>query len=410
MRNFPRFSSVAYNMENDMESPMNIKNIGLRDIPIADTLICGIDPKRGKLIYRGFDIVALAANSTYEETAFLLLHAQLPTKTELNAFQEKLVSFRTLPDSIHESLKVRPASASPMDVLQGAVSFLADHDPDIKRETRDAEVERGLRLIAVSASVVAAWDRIRRGKPVVAPDPELTHAANFLYMLHGQRCDPQTEHDFDVCLILHAEHSFNASTFTARAVASTRSHTYGAVAAAVASLAGELHGGANTRVMEMLEEIGSADRASSWIKARLRERKKIMGLGHAVYQVDDPRAGILAPMAEAIGKRTGDTRWVELAWQVERLAKEEFRKLKGRTIPTNVDFYSAPVYRAMGIPKDLFTPVFAVSRMAGWMAHILEEKFAEAQEKPVLYRPQADYIGSYCGPDTCEYIPAAQRS
>lgn len=392
-----------------MDVSTNIKNIGLRDIPVADTLICGIDPKKGRLIYRGFDVLDLAADSTYEETAFLLLHSRLPTTSELEAFKERLARLRTLPSSVLESMRIRPASASPMDVLQGAAAFLADEDPDIRKEDREAEAERGMRLIACFASIVAAWDRIRKGQPVLPPDPALSHAANFLYMLHGQRSDPQTERDFDVCLILHAEHSFNASTFTARAVASTRSHTYGAVAAAVASLAGELHGGANVRVMEMLEDIGSVDRASDWVKQRLREGKRIMGLGHAVYEVDDPRAGMLAPMAEAIGKRTGDTRWVEIAHQVEKVAKEEFRKLKGWTFPTNVDFYSAPVYRAMGIPMDLFTPVFAVSRIAGWIAHIIEEKLAEAQAKPVLYRPQADYVGSYCGPDVCEYVPVAER-
>jgi citrate synthase len=397
-------------MEVEMENLTNIKNIGLRDIPVADTLICGIDPRKGKLIYRGYDIRDLATHSTYEETAFLLLHARLPAKDELDAFKESLVSYRTLPEPIIEFLKLHPPSASAMDVLQGAVTFLADYDPDIKQETRAAEVDRSSHLIAIFPVIVAAWNRVRNKKPIIPPDPSLDHAANFLYMLDGKRSDEQTERDFDICLILHAEHSFNASTFTARAVASTRSHTYGAVAAAVASLAGELHGGANTRVMEMLEQIGSIDRVPSWIQNRFKEGKRIMGLGHAVYQVDDPRAGILAPMAEALGKRTGEIKWVELAHRVETVAKETFRQLKGRDIPTNVDFYSAPVYRAMGIPKDLFTPVFAMSRVAGWMAHILEEKFAEAQEKPTLYRPQADYIGSYCGPDVCHYVPFENRA
>ncbi len=392
-----------------MECITNIKNIGLRDIPVADTLICGIDAKKGVLIYRGFDVLDLAAHSTYEETAFLLLKARLPTDAELKEFSSRLASSRAIPEDVVQSLRLRPKTASPMDVLQGAVAFLADHDPDIRDESRDAEVNRGIRIIGSFSTIVAAWDRIRRGLPVIPPEPTLGHAADFLRMLNGGRADAQTERDLDVCLILHAEHSFNASTFTARAVASTRSHTYGAVAAAVASLAGELHGGANTRVMQMLQEIGSQEKAQQWVEQRLRNGKKIMGLGHAVYEVDDPRVKVLAPMAEAIAMRTGERRWYDLARRVEEVAKEAFLRIKGKAIPTNVDFYSAVVYQAMGIPLDLFTPVFAMARTAGWVAHIMEERFAEAQEKPVLYRPQADYIGSYCGPDRCEYRPLQER-
>jgi citrate synthase len=266
-----------------------------------------------------------------------------------------------------------------------------------------------MRIIGCFPTIVASWERIRKGLLVVPPDLSLTHSANFLSMLHGERADAQTERDLDVCLILHAEHSFNASTFTARAVSSTRSHTYGAVAAAVASLAGELHGGANTRVMMMLEAVGSKERAAEWVTQQLKEGKRIMGLGHAVYEVDDPRVKVLKPMAEAIGKRAGQPHWYELAVEIERAAKDVFLKLKGKSIPTNVDFYSAPTYNAMGIPKDLFTPVFAIARTVGWVTHIIEEKFGEAQGKPQLYRPQADYIGSYCGPDKCEYTPLAER-
>ena len=392
-----------------MESTTNIKNIGLRDVPVADTLVCGIDPKKGKLIYRGFDVLDLAKNAGYEETVYLLLHSHLPTAEELKAFTDRLALLRSLPASILDSMRDQSRNSSTMDVLQGAIAFLAGYDEDIKKQDRTADEQRAMRLIAVFPTVVAAWSRICTDQPVIPPDPSLGHAANFLYMLHGERSDEQTERDFDQCLILHAEHSFNASTFTARAVISTRSHVYGAVAAAVASLAGELHGGANMRVMEMLEEIGSVDRAEEWVTNRLNSGQRIMGMGHAVYQVDDPRKSVLEPMAEAIGKRTGDTRWVDIAHTVERIAKEAFRKRKGRQLPTNVDFYSAPTYRCMKIPTDLFTPVFAIARIAGWMAHILEEKFAEAQEKPMLYRPQADYIGSYCGPDVCEFVPMTER-
>ncbi len=392
-----------------MECITNIKNIGLRDIPVADTLICGIDPKKGVLIYRGYDVLDLAANATYEETAFLLLEARLPSAEELREFSSRLAFFRQVPDQVIRAMRLRPSSASPMDVLQGAAAFLADYDPDIRDESRPAEVDRGLRIIGAFPTIVAAWERLRKGLAVIPPDPSLPHAADFLRMLRGQRADAPTERDLDVCLILHAEHSFNASTFTARAVASTRSHTYGAVAAAVASLAGELHGGANTRVMMMLEEVGSKERAQQWVSRRLQEGKRIMGLGHAVYEVDDPRVKVLKPMAEAIGRRTGHSHWYELAVEIERVAKETFQRLKGRSIPTNVDFYSAPTYHAMGIPKDLFTPIFALARTSGWVAHIIEERLGEAQGKPQLYRPQADYIGSYCGPEKCEWRPLEKR-
>ncbi|MGQ9859354.1 MAG: citrate/2-methylcitrate synthase [Thermodesulfobacteriota bacterium] len=393
-----------------MECITNIKNIGLRDIPVADTLICGIDAKKGVLIYRGYDVLDLAANSTYEETVFLLLEMRLPMAQELAEFTKRLSFFRQVPEAVIQAMRLRPSSASPMDVLQGAAAFLADYDPNVRDESRPAEVDRGLRIIGAFPTLVAAWERIRKGLPVVPPDPSLSHAADFLRMLTGNRADPQTERDLDACLILHAEHSFNASTFTARAVASTRSHTYGAVAAAVASLAGELHGGANTRVMMMLEEVGSKDRVRQWVTERLEAGKRIMGLGHAVYEVDDPRVKILKPMAEAIAKRKGQEHWYDLAVEIERVAKEEFQRLKGRYIPTNVDFYSAPTYHAMGIPKDLFTPIFAVARTAGWVAHIIEERLGEAQGKPQLYRPQADYIGSYCGPDKCEWKPLEKRA
>lgn len=393
-----------------MECLTDIKNIGLRDVPIADTLICGIDPKNGVLIYRGYDVLDLAAHSTYEETVFLLLETRLPVNEELEEFRRRMAYFRQVPKPVIDAMRLRPTSASPMDVVQGAAAYLSDYDPNIRDESRPAEVDRALRIIGAFPTIVAAWDRIRRGLPVIPPDTSLPHAADFLRMLFGERRDKETERDLDVCMILHAEHSFNASTFTARAVASTRSHTYGAVAAAVASLAGELHGGANTKVMAMLEEIGSKDRAREWVKRKLEEGKKIMGLGHAVYEVDDPRVKVLKPMAKLICERTGHLHWYELAVEVEKVAKETFRKMKGKDIPTNVDFYSAPAYHAMGIPKDLFTPVFAMARTAGWTAHIIEERLGEAQGKPVLYRPQADYIGSYCGPDKCQWKPLEERT
>jgi citrate synthase len=258
--------------------------------------------------------------------------------------------------------------------------------------------------------VVAAWDRIRNGNEPIFPHPDLTHAGNFLYMLSGSLPDPDTAKDFDICLILHAEHSFNASTFAGREVASTHAHMYAAVAAAIGALSGDLHGGANSEVMKMLLEIQEAHRVKSWVSERLRRGGKVMGMGHAVYHTEDPRAGILREICGRMAGRTGDPRWCELTMAIEAATKEEFRKGKGKEIYANVDLYSASVYHMMGIPMDLFTPVFAISRISGWAAHIIEEKFAEAQPKPELYRPDADYVGTYCGTQACEYIPIKERS
>jgi len=229
-------------------------------------------------------------------------------------------------------------------------------------------------------------------------------------MLKGTPPDPATARDFDICLILHAEHSLNASTFAGREVASTHAHIYAAVAAAMGALSGELHGGANSEVMKMLLEIGEVSRAKTWVSEKLSKGEKIMGMGHAVYRTEDPRATVLRSICEGIASRYGDKRWCELSKAIEAATKEEFRKLKGKEIYANVDFYSAAVYYMMGIPRNLFTPVFAISRMAGLTAHIIEEKFAEAQPKPELYRPDADYVGTYCGPEACEYVPLDRRS
>ncbi|MBW1983004.1 MAG: citrate (Si)-synthase, partial [Deltaproteobacteria bacterium] len=275
--------------------------------------------------------------------------------------------------------------------------------------SKEANVQKAIRLVAKLATVVAAWDRIRNGHDPVEPNPDLNHAANFLYMLKGKDPEEDIANFFDVALVLHAEHGFNASTFAAREIASTRAHMYAAVAGAVGSLSGELHGGANTRVMEMLMEIGSPDRVEEYVRSQFDAGQRIMGLGHAVYKVDDPRAHILAPMSKAVGERFGETRWYEMSELLERVAKEEFRKRKGRDIYTNVDFYSASLYYMMGIPMDLFTPIFAISRVAGWTAHVIEEQFAEAAPKPMLYRPESEYVGEYCGPEVCTFEPLEAR-
>jgi len=393
-----------------MEETHETKNIGLRGIKVADTRISDVDGEKGNLIYRGLNICDLVSYSTFEEVSFLLLNNRLPTAGELKDFQAELVSERKVPEAVHGFMKMMPNTAHPMDILEAAVSILAVYDPQLHGESREANLKKATRLIAKLPNIVAAWDRIRKGKEPVGPHSELTHAGNFLYMLFGSPPDPETTKDFDICLILHAEHSFNASTFAGREVASTHAHLYASIVAALGALSGELHGGANSEVMKMLLEIREVDRVKSWVFEKLRKGGKIMGMGHAVYHTEDPRATILRRIGDGLADWTGDRRWFELTKAIEVATKEEFKKLKGKEIYPNVDFYSASVYHMMGIPTDLFTPIFAISRISGWAAHIIEEKFAEAQPKPELYRPDADYVGTYCGPEACPYIPIEKRS
>lgn len=384
-------------------------NTGLRGITIASTKVSDVIGDEGKLIYRGYLVPDLAAKATFEEVIHLLLYERLPSARELEDLKAILAAERAIPHEVITALKTCPADALPMDILQAAVPMLAQHDKDIRDQTREATLRMGVRLIAKLATILAAWERIRNGKEPVAPDPELNHASNFLYMMFGEKPDPEVAHFFDVALVLHAEHSFNASTFAAREVASTRAHIYAAIAAGIGSLSGELHGGANVRVMQMLMNIGSPDKAEAYVNQILDEGKKIMGLGHAVYKTDDPRAHILAPMSKTMGEKSGDTKWYEISKILEVEGKKAFKERKGTDIYVNVDFYSASLYYTMGIAVDLFSPLFAISRVAGWVAHVLEEQFAEAAPKPMLYRPESDYVGEYCGPETCEFKPIDER-
>ena len=384
-------------------------NTGLRGVVIADTRISDVQGAAGKLIYRGYLIQDLANTTSYEEVAYLLLFEKLPNADELKAFKANLAAERDIPPGVIAALKTRPKDAQVMDILQGSVALLANHDSDVSDQTQEAAVRMAIRLIAKFPTILAAWDRIRNDKEPIAPSPTLDHAANFLYMLKGEEPDEEESLFMDTCLVLHAEHSFNASTFAAREVASTRAHMYAAVGAAVGSLSGELHGGANMRVMEMLKKIGSVDKVEAYVNEQFDAGRKIFGLGHAVYDTDDPRAHILAPMSKRMGERIGDTRWYEMSQLLEKTGKAEFKNRKGKDIYVNVDFYSASLYYAMGIPIDLFTPVFAISRISGWTAHVIEEYFAGAAPKPMLYRPESEYIGDYCGPDVCEFEPIQER-
>lgn len=392
-----------------MEECKPMLNTGLRGITIASTRISDVRGEEGKLIYRGFLVQDLAESATFEEVSYLLLFEKLPSDEELNAFNEQLVAERNIPAELIAALKTRPADSLPMDILQAATAMLANHDPDIRVSSRETSVKMATRLIAKLATVLAAWDRIRNGKEPIAPDHGLSHAANFLYMMTGETPDDEMARFMDVCLVLHAEHSFNASTFAAREVASTRAHMYAAITAAIGSLSGELHGGANVRVMEMLLGIGSPDAVDDYVNKILDEGKKIMGLGHAVYKTDDPRAHIIAPMSKKMGERTGQPQWYDMSKRLEKAGKAAFKERKGTDIYVNVDFYSASLYYVMGIPVDFFSPVFAISRVSGWTAHVLEEQFADAAPKPMLYRPESEYVGDYCGPDECTFVPLDDR-
>ena len=393
-----------------MAETAETKNIGLRGIKVADTRISDVDGEKGIIIYRGYNVVDLAKSSSYEEVTFLLLYDRLPTRHELERFRSELSLEREIPGVVLEFMQMMPTSAHPMDILQASIPMLACYDPQLHEETREVNSKKAVRLTAKIPMIIAAWDRVRKGLEPIHPRPELSHAENFLYMLTGTPPDPETAKEFDICLILHADHSFNASTFAGREVASTHAHMYASVTAALGALSGEIHGGANSEVMKMLLEIKEEDQVKAWVSERLQRGGKIMGMGHAVYRTEDPRATILRSICEKLSKRVGDQHWFRLSKAIEMASKEEFRKLKGKEIYPNVDFYSASVYYMMGIPRDLFTPVFAISRISGWAAHIIEERFAEAQPKPELYRPDSDYVGMYCGLQGCNYVPIEERS
>jgi citrate synthase len=392
-----------------MSESTTIKNTGLRGVTVASTKISDVQGEAGKLIYRGYLVQDLAAYATFEEVAYLLLKEKLPGISELAQFKAQLSAERYLPEPIIAAMKTIPKNALPMDVLQAGICLLASHDSDVTDPSRQACTRMAIRLIARVPIIVAAWHRIRSGKDPVKPMEGLDHGVNFMYMLTGEVPTAEVGKFMDTALVLHAEHSFNASTFAAREVASTRAHIYAATSAAVGSLSGELHGSANVRVMEMLLKIGEMDRVKGYVKEELESGRKLMGLGHAVYKTDDPRSFILAPMAKKMGEIAGNTKWYDMAKRIETVGKEAFKNQKGREIVVNVDFYSAPLYYAMGIPVDLFSSIFAVARTAGWVSHVLEEQFADAAPKTVLYRPESEYIGNYCGPTECQFIPAEER-
>ena len=386
---------------------METKNVGLRDITVADTKISFIDGEKGKLIYRGFDILDLTKNSNFEETCFLLLHDHLPKQKEFDEFKKNLRDSRPIAVQMQKNMKNWRKSAEPMDVLQAFVAALAGYYNE-EGTAKEVSYQRAINLIAKVPTIIASWERIRNDNDILQPDPNLSHSANFLYMIKGEKPDRELERIFDVCLILHADHTFNASTFAAREVASTRAHMYSAVSAAVGALSGELHGGANFEVMKMLLDIKNEENVEEWIEAKIKNGERIMGMGHAVYKTIDPRSMVLKELSKKLSEKTGMP-WYRITEKVDIVTSNLMKKQKARDIFPNVDLYSASVYYMLGIPMDLNTPIFAISRVAGWAAHVIEERFAEAAPKPMLYRPKATYVGKYDGPHGCKFVPIEKR-
>jgi len=355
---------------------------GLRGVVAAQSAIGDVNGEEGKLIYQGYDIHDLAEHSTFEEVVFLLWNGRLPSEAELGELTQRLRRNYEAPKEVIELMKQFPKTADPMDVLRTAVSSLDFYDDQGHGTDREPAVRAAVRITAQVGTIAAAWDRIRNGKDVIAPDKDLSIAENFLYMLRGEKADAEEARMFDIALILHADHELNASTFTTRVVAGTLADMYGAVTAGIAALAGPLHGGANTAVMKMLIEIGDPSKIDAWVDDALEHKKKIMGIGHAVYKTEDPRATWLRKFSKQMADRKGETKWFEMSQRIEQLMHEK----KG--MYPNVDFYSASTYYLMGIPLDLFTPIFAVSRISGWTGHILEQ-----YGNNKLIRPRAEYIG-----------------
>ena len=357
---------------------------GLEDVVATSSAICWIDGDRGILAYCGFDIHDLAQNATFEEVCFLLWHRRLPTRAELGDLQTQLAEARVLPEPIVQLLHRLPA-ADGMDLLRTLTSALAHYDRDAKDNSLAASHRKAVRLTGQLASVVAAMGRVEAGKGVVAPDPALSHAANFLYMLTGERPKPTAVKAFDIALTLHADHELNASTFAARVIAATLSDVHSAVVGGIGALKGPLHGGANADVMRLLLELGAdatPERIETAIRGKLAKKEKIPGFGHRVYHTEDPRATHLRRMSKALGAEAGEPRWYAMSERIEALVKGE------KKLNPNVDFYSASTYHTLGIPIALFTPIFAVSRVSGWTAHVLEQL---ANNR--LIRPRADYVG-----------------
>jgi citrate synthase len=357
---------------------------GLEDVVACSSAICYLDGDRGVLAYCGYDIHDLARGATFEEVCYLLWHRRLPTRAELGDLQSQLVAARALPEPILRLMRSLPP-VDGMDALRTLVSALAHYDREVDDSSPHANYRKAVRLVSQTATIVATWGRLKAGGGGIAPDSVMGHAANFLYMLTGERPNATAIKAFDVALILHADHELNASTFAARVAAATLTDIYSAVTGAIGALKGPLHGGANAEVMKLLLDLGATatgERVDEVIRGMLARKAKIPGFGHRVYHTEDPRATHLRQMSRDLGKRAGSTAWFDMSQRIEALVKGE------KKLNPNVDFYSASTYYTLGIPVDLYTPIFAVSRMSGWTAHVLEQ-----YSNNRLIRPRAEYTG-----------------
>jgi len=366
---------------------------GLEGVVAGESEICFIDGEEGILSYRGYNIHTLADNATFEEVIFLLWNGRLPRREELSRLKSDLVAHRAIPKPVEDFLG-SVGKSEPMDVLRTAVSMLSLHDP-VREMSPEANAQKAMKLMAQTPTIVSTFDRLRNGQRTIEGDPHLGFAANFLYTLTGKRPDDVMEHAFDVALTLHADHELNASTFAARVTAATLSDIYSSITSAIGALKGPLHGGANQDVIKILLDAGTPERAQAKVKDMLAQKRKIPGFGHRVYHTEDPRATHLRVLSEELGRRTGHTDMYLMSRLVEDTIKQE------KQLNANVDFYSASTYYSLGIPVDLFTPVFAISRMSGWTAHVLEQ-----YRNNRLIRPRAEYKGN---PDGMRWIPLADR-
>ena len=372
---------------------------GLEGVVAAESTICLVDGIKGELFYRGYSVADLAAQSTFEETTYLLLYGKLPTSGELEDFSSRMRDSRYISPAVQAMIRSFPESGSLMELLQSVIAFLSGTVQHQIAHSATCNCRRTLHQIAQLPTVIATYQRFREGKDYLAPRADLSHGANFLYMLRGEAPDEDEARIFDACLVLHAEHGFNASTFTARVVASTISTCYCSVSAAIGALNGALHGGANERVLEMLDDIGTVDNVDRWIADAFRNKQKVMGMGHRVYRVKDPRAVIQEAYLRELSEKKGNTRLLDMLTRVEECFRTHMDD-KGKAMYPNVDFYSGAVYELLGIPRDLFTPIFGMSRASGWLAHILEQRQGNR-----LYRPSCIYTG----PEPTDYIAMSER-
>ncbi|OYR73978.1 citrate synthase [Halorubrum ezzemoulense] len=373
---------------------------GLEGVLVAESDLSYVDGEVGKLVYRGYDIEDLARGASYEEVLYLLWHGSLPTAAELDAFAADLAAEREVDDDVIETVRaLAGAGERPMAALRTATSMLSAYDPDDEADPGEATLRQGRRITAKIPTVLAAFERVRQGEEPVAPDPDLSHAGNFLYMLTGTEPDNVSEETFDMALTLHADHGLNASTFTAMVIGSTMADVYSGVTGGIGALSGPLHGGANQDVMEVLHEVDASSKDPvQWVKDARDDGRRVPGFGHRVYKVKDPRANILEEKLRDLAESSGDTKWLDYTTAIEEYLTEQGLVEEG--IAPNVDFYSGSVYDSLGIPVDMYTPIFAMSRVGGWIAHV-----AEYQEDNRLIRPRARYTG----PEDSEFVPLDER-